>query len=646
MKEMMLQTILLCCLCLVSRSDSEENRPVLPPDQEQEEPETPDRPHGYTGLMNKTNSVPVNYEQEAEQRGEVVRIDYDTRDYAEGTGVARTNRAYVYLPYGYDEHTDQRYNVLYFVHGHYGTAATTFEAESGLVRKLLDHMTENGDMAPTIVVSPSYNYGNPTPNYVDADPYCEALLRELVNDLIPIVESRYRTYVESTDAAGLESSREHRAIGGFSMGAVTTWYALEHTLDYFKFFMPVSADCWSLGVFAGMNRPMETAEYLAGVIRQSPHAGTGFYIWAASGTDDSAYRETLVQVEAMAQLTDVFPLSNFTFHEKDGARHEFRPMAEYLYNALPFFFPNGQNTYKHLTTANTVKDVIDHEAFAGFGQFILPAERRYDDDMPLANVASLLPYHNYVTGERAVETINTMIDYVQDENRLFYDIYSDEDKRADARKNNTGLFFFRGKPGKPFAIVCPGGGFSYVGAIHEGFPLAIALSKMGYNAFSIQYRTGGAQVACEDLAQAIDFIMRHAEELQVSTDDYSLWGGSAGARMAAYLGSYSTQGFIEATHERPVAVIMGYTGHSEYTPDDPPTYVIIGEDDAIASPSTMRRRVENLQALGIDSEFHLLPDLRHGFGLGRGTIADGWHEDAVRFWEKYISRKNGTSYRK
>lgn len=640
MKKIMLQTILLCCLCLASCSDSEENRPVLPPDQEQEEPETPDRPHDYTGLMNKTNSVPVNYEQEAEQRGEVVRIDYDTRDYAEGTGAVRTNTAYVYLPYGYEENTDRRYNVLYFVHGHYGTAASFFQDENGLLRKLLDHMTENGDMAPTIVVSPSYNYGNPTPNYVDADPYCEALPQELVNDLIPIVESRYRTYAESTDAAGLESSREHRAIGGFSMGAVTTWYALEHTLDYFKFFMPVSADCWSLGEFAGMNRPAETAEYLAGIIRQSPYADTGFYIWAASGTDDSAYRETLVQVEAMAQLTDVFPLSNLTFHEKDGARHEFRPMAEYLYNALPFFFPHGQNTYKHLTTANTVKDVMEHEAFVGFGQFILPAERRYDDDMPLADVASLLPYHNYVTGERAVETINTMIDYVQDGNRLFYDIYSDEDKRADARKNNTGLFFFRGEPGKPFAIVCPGGGFSYVGAIHEGFPLAIALSEMGYNAFSIQYRTGGAQVACEDLAQAIDFIMHHAEELQVSTDNYSLWGGSAGARMAAYLGSYSTQGFINATHERPATVIMGYTGHSEYTPDDPPTYVIIGEDDAIASPATMRRRVENLQALGIDAEFHLLPDLRHGFGLGIGTTAEGWEKEAVRFWEKYISRKN------
>ena len=599
-------------------------------------------PSSEVELVSETTPIPDGYEQEAEQRGSIVRVDYNTRDYAEGSGAARTNTAYVYLPYGYDG--QERYNIMYLVHGHYGTASTYFETENGMLRKLLDQMIAHGDIDPMIVVTPTYNYGQPTANYTDADPYCRALPQELVNDLIPVVESRYRTYAETTDAEGIEASREHRAIGGFSMGAVTTWYAFDETLDAFKWFMPISGDCWSLGRFAGMNRPDETAAYLADKVRQSAYAGTGFYIWAASGTSDSAYSETLLQIEGMARLPEGFHTGNMTFHEKEGARHEYRPTMEYIYNALPFFFPNGQdgnmNTYGHLITSNTVKDVVEHEAFVGFGQFILPAERRYDDDMPLANVANLLPYHNYVTGERAVETINTMIDYVNEGNRLFYDIYSEADKQADARKNNTGLFFFRGEPGRPFAIVCPGGGFSYVGAIHEGFPLAIALSEMGYNAFSIQYRTGGAQVACEDLAQAIDFIMRHAEELQVSTEDYSLWGGSAGARMAAYLGSYSTQGFIDATHERPAAVIMGYTGHSEYTQNDPPTYVIIGEDDAIASPATMRRRVENLQALGIDAEFHLLPDLRHGFGLGIGTTAEGWEKDAVRFWEKYISRKN------
>lgn len=295
--------------------------------------------HTCNSLISKTTTYPASYAEEVEHKGRVERIDYATRDYAEGTGRSRTNTAYVYLPYGYDDNDDVRYNVIYLVHGHYGTASTTFEAEGGLQRKVLDHMMENGDCAPTIVVSPSYNYGQPTANYVDADPYCRALPTELVNDLIPIVETRYRTYLTSPDAEGIEASRSHRAIGGFSMGGVTTWYALAETFNAFKYYLPMSGDCWSLGSFAGMNRPQQTAEYLADIIRQSPYAGTGFYIWAASGTSDSAYRETLVQIEAMAQLTDVFPLSNLTFHEKDGARHEFRPTTEYVYNALPFFFP-------------------------------------------------------------------------------------------------------------------------------------------------------------------------------------------------------------------------------------------------------------------------------------------------------------------
>ena len=333
MFRMMFKTILFC-LCMTACTDNDSEYSVILPEQES------DVPQGYTELMNKTVAVPAEYEQEAEYRGSVVCIDYDTRDYAEGTGTARTNTAYIYLPYGYDEASDQFYNVLYFVHGHEGTAASFFQDENELLRKLLDHMTENGDMAPTIVVAPSYIYGEPTAYYADADPYCEALPQELVNDLIPVIESRYRTYAESTDVVGIEASRGHRAIGGFSMGAVTTWYALEQTLNSFKYFIPISSDCWSLGRFAGMNYPYETAKYLADVVCNSKYSGNGFYIWAASGTDDVAYSKTLVQIQAMAQFADVFSITNLTIHEQDGARHEFRPMAEYLYNALPSLFPN------------------------------------------------------------------------------------------------------------------------------------------------------------------------------------------------------------------------------------------------------------------------------------------------------------------
>ncbi len=330
----MIKVLLLCLLTACNGNDKEYS--VISPEQEIEAGGSSD----YTELLNKTRPVPAEYNQESVLKGNVVQIDYNTKNYVEGTGEVRKNTAYVYLPYGYDEASEQPYNVFYFVHGHGETAISFFQNENGLLCKLLDHMLENRDMAPTLIVSTSYVYGTPVDYYPDADPYCEALPQELVNDLIPLIESRYHTYTESTDVAGITVSRKHRAIGGFSMGAVTVWYALEHALECFKYFMPISSDGWSLGRFAGMTNPDETAEYLANTIRNSAFSKNDFYIWACSGTNDVAYDRIWSQVQAMAQLTDVFSVSNLTFHEQDGARHEFRSLAEYLYNVLPFMFPN------------------------------------------------------------------------------------------------------------------------------------------------------------------------------------------------------------------------------------------------------------------------------------------------------------------
>ena len=57
-------------------------------------------------------------------------------------------------------------------------------------------------------------------------------------------------------------------------------------------------------------------------------------------------------------------------------------------------------------------------------------------------------------------------------------------------RENTGLFFLRGKPGAPFAVIAPGGGFAYVGSVHEGFPYAVEISNRGFNAFVLKYRAG------------------------------------------------------------------------------------------------------------------------------------------------------------
>ena len=103
--------------------------------------------------------------------------------------------------------------------------------------------------------------------------------------------------------------------------------------------------------------------------------------------------------------------------------------------------------------------------------------------------------------------------------------------------------------------------------------------------------------------------------------------------MAAWLGSYGPAEFGGDDLPQPGAVIMQYTGHTDYTENDPPTYACVGEDDGIANWHTMEQRLEQLSALGIPTEFHHYPGLGHGFGIGTGTAAQGWVDEAIAFWE-------------
>ena len=83
---------------------------------------------------------------------------------------------------------------------------------------------------------------------------------------------------------------------------------------------------------------------------------------------------------------------------------------------------------------------------------------------------------------------------------------------------------------------------------------------------------------------------------------------------------------------------MAYTGHSDYASEEPPTFVVVGEEDGIAPPAVMKRRVETLRKSGTQVEYHEYKDLGHGFGLGTGTSAEGWILEAIRFWEASIRR--------
>ncbi|MEW5872521.1 MAG: alpha/beta hydrolase [Chloroflexota bacterium] len=250
--------------------------------------------------------------------------------------------------------------------------------------------------------------------------------------------------------------------------------------------------------------------------------------------------------------------------------------------------------YHHLTTSNFIRDIVNHPAFIGFGELLLP----------------------------------------RDNNSGYYD--TEQEKQEDLTKESTGIFFFRGKPGAPFAIVCPGGGFSYVGSLHEGFPLAQRISELGLNALVIRYRIGSEGYATADLAAAIAYIFRNAETLGVDTKDYSLWGGSAGARMAGNIALNGVSAYGGGDLPKPATAVIAYTGQSSYASDFSPAFITVAANDWIANVNTVERRVENLKKAGVDVEYRRYQSAGHGFGLGTETDAEGWVDLAVQFWQRHI----------
>ena len=426
------------------------------------------------------------------------------------------------------------------------------------------------------------------------------------------------------------------------MGSVTTWYTFVNCLDQFRYFLPMS------GAMDYQGDDVDAA------VTASGHSPEDYFIYAITGTNDFEYGNFTNQIEGMLGMdsrnfveADSETDGNLAFRVKEGYSHNGLAAMEYTYNGLRWFWNSQDEVLVSRNQAEEddqivdgrymedtkIADVIMDSVFGDYGRLIFPVDEGYYSGETLGDIR--LTWYSNIKSEKTVEITNYMKEHAAEGDVIFYDIYTNEEKKADPAKEDTGLFFFKGNPGEKFAVCNAGGGFSYVGAMHDSFPHALELSKKGYNAFALIYRPG-AMTACEDLARAISFIHENADQLEVDTDCYSVWGGSAGARMAAYLGTYGPEAFGGDSVAKPGTVVMQYTGHSEYSKADPPTYACVGTRDGIANWQTMQRRLQAMDALGIPTEFHAYEGLGHGFGLGTGTVAEGWINDAVAFWEDQI----------
>lgn len=285
-----------------------------------------------------TSAIPDSYFEECSQQGTVVRLEYESQDYTSDSAEKIMKPVYVYLPYGYDENDeDTKYNIFYMMHWWGGVAEYFLHAQNGAAKAVLDNMIANGDMEPVIVVCPTFDSENRPQNFDRSYAEVNVFHQDFRNDLLPFIESRYHTYAADTSEEGFKESRDHRAFGGFSIGSVTTWYEFIYDLDYIRYFMPMSLDCWILGNNAGLDHPKETSDYLAESVKISEYDVNDFLIYAATGTSDVAFNHVNNQLQEMLK-NEVFQEGNLYYRLKEGGKHDFDGWLEYVYNGLPYFF--------------------------------------------------------------------------------------------------------------------------------------------------------------------------------------------------------------------------------------------------------------------------------------------------------------------
>lgn len=297
-------------------------------------------------------AVPKSYYKEANQRGVMDTLKYKVNI----NGKSFEKEALVYLPYGYDANdTDTKYNVLYLAHGGNDNPGSFFSKERTAIplNQIADHLIETGRMNPIIIVSASYyppknGEGPVSMDNTIAD--CRNFHKEMRRDIIPAVGAKYNTYLPGSDDAAITASRKHRAYGGFSMGALSTWYELAFDSDAFSRFIPLSGDLWIYDEAGNKKDARSAAEWLNSQLTATPWRENDIQIYAYTGSDDIAYKPELELVEAISANAPLLQYSpdiargNIHFSVFQKGVHTYDFVNQYLMNVMPMLWQKERTT--------------------------------------------------------------------------------------------------------------------------------------------------------------------------------------------------------------------------------------------------------------------------------------------------------------
>ncbi len=213
---------------------------------------------------------------------------------------------------------------------------------------------------------------------------------------------------------------------------------------------------------------------------------------------------------------------------------------------------------------------------------------------------------------------------------------------------------------RPMVLICPGGGYEHVSA-REAEPIAFNFLTAGCHAAVLWYDISkdGVEHPQEllELTQAVSIIRKRADEFAIDKDKIIIAGFSAGAHLAAYLGcfwnedwlekdsgmarqSYKPDGLIlaypvitsgEYAHRGSFVNLMGTKASDELekklslenqvTSDVPPVFMWHTFEDGAVPLENSLMFASALRKAGVNFEYHVFPHGGHGYSLATKETA-------------------------
>lgn len=322
----------------------------------------------------------------------------------------------------------------------------------------------------------------------------------------------------------------------------------------------------------------------------------------------------------------------------------------------------------NITPQTTMGEIRSNPSIAGSGLWTYAKEQKLQGAENLLNGQTLEKYVGSWVAQDCADGLNLLIENYNAGVQITHKIYSEQEIAEDSSRNDAEIYYYPAStPNAKYALILSGNVVTRTAEVKECVSTAYQLHQMGYAAFVMRYRIypdNDQNAPLDDIAQAVQYITDHAQQFGVQAEDYAVIGHSAGGQLTGLFGSdalgYKNYGLL-----KPGALILAYpiVQYAEVTPayrlgvdglscgkfyyeysvadviteDYPPVYFWYGKND-----TTLMMLCWNLQepALAKALQANQVPhkqvvynDASHGIGLGRGTDAEGWLNDAVAFWE-------------